>query len=267
MHSAYLTFEGALKIAIENPYLIHQLLAFSARHLAVLHPSESESYMHQAITLQTRAVSLFNSSCIPISQSTGIPVLLFATVLGHHVLTDTLCRRDPGGLDIFLEYFIPCLETQRGIFTIYKTASPLLRASELEPILKMSSDLTSRKPRGTRCLRVKELVERSTILSQADKEACKVALDYLQVGFDAVMDKNEHPGNQYQLLFLWCMLVPREYTALLAARNMESVLILGYYAILLTHGRALWQVGDAGEYLMELVRAYVVPRLDWDWEI
>lgn len=51
-----------LKTGLESPYPLYQLLAFSARHLAFLHPDSSVAYLHQAATLQTRAVSLFNAA-------------------------------------------------------------------------------------------------------------------------------------------------------------------------------------------------------------
>ncbi|RFU30296.1 hypothetical protein B7463_g6040, partial [Scytalidium lignicola] len=40
----------ALKKGPEAPYLLHQLLAFSARHLAFLHPERSSSYLNLAFT-------------------------------------------------------------------------------------------------------------------------------------------------------------------------------------------------------------------------
>lgn len=52
----------ALPTALEHPYLLHQLLAFSASHLAFLNPDKAGFYAHQADVLQTRAISLFNST-------------------------------------------------------------------------------------------------------------------------------------------------------------------------------------------------------------
>ncbi|KAJ4289139.1 hypothetical protein N0V90_011481 [Kalmusia sp. IMI 367209] len=250
-HVSYLTLDRALHIGLQNPYLLHQLLAFSARHLATVYPLKSALYMRQAITLQTRAVSLFNtSSYVPIMQENCVPILLFSTVLGHHVLADTLSRRTEKELDKFLAHFVPCLDTLRGVYTIYQEARPLWKETVLEPILSLSSSFTSRDPTGTYCQRVRDLVEESLNLDETEKEACISAIRYLQIGFDALFAEVEDPGNRYQMLFLWCVLVPREFIVLLVAKNTEALVVLGYYATLLGYGKAMWQVGNAGEYML-----------------
>lgn len=86
----------AFNACLQAPYLFHQVLAFSARHLAFLHPERSASYLHQAIALQTRAVSIFNATSPEVDQSNCVAILLFSSVLGHHILADTLTKRDPG---------------------------------------------------------------------------------------------------------------------------------------------------------------------------
>lgn len=265
MHREYLTMEQMLDISIRHPYLLHQLLAFSARHLASLDPSKAASYLHQAITLQTQAVSLFNASSASVTKETCVPILLFATVLGHQVLTDTLCRRDATTLDAFLVHFVQCLNTLKGVYVIFLEAKPFWQESILEQILSLSSSLTSREPVGTRCQHVRELVEASSSLTPDDKKACEVAIQYLQVGFDALLAKQEGEGNRYQMLFLWCILVPKEFILLVSVKNVEALVVLGHYAILLRYGRAIWQVKDAGEYILGLLQRDLAEKLEWDW--
>jgi hypothetical protein len=265
VHQEYLTANQILEMGVRHPYLLHQLLAFSARHLATIQPSRAAAHMHQAIALQTRAVSLFNASNAPITKATCVPILLFSTVLGHQVLTDTLCRRDAVSLDAFLVQLAQCLDTLRGVFVIFQEAKPFWQESILEHILSLSSSLTSREPVGTRCQRVRDLVAASSSLSSDDKEACHVAIRYLQVGFDALLAKDEQKGNRYQMLFLWCILMPKEFIALLSAKNTEALVVLGHYAILLGYGRAIWQVGDAGAYMLGLLRTHLDDEVEWDW--
>ncbi|KAK7182346.1 hypothetical protein DPSP01_002352 [Paraphaeosphaeria sporulosa] len=264
-HREYLTTDQVLDISIRNPYLLHQILAFSARHLASIQPSKAAAHMHQAMTLQTRAVSLFNASNTPITRETCVPVLLFATILGHHVLADTLCRRDATNLDAFLVLFVQCLDTLRGVYAIFLEAKPFWQESVLAQILSLSSSLTSRAPVGSRCQRVKEFVEASLGLSSNDKEACQVAIGYLQVGFDALLAEQEEEGNRYQMLFLWCILVPKEFITLLSVKSTEALMVLGHYAILLGYGGRIWQVENAGEYILGLLRTGLDESSEWDW--
>jgi hypothetical protein len=244
---------------------LHQLLAFSARHLAFLHPECSASYLHRTVTLQTRAVSLFNAAWTEVDQSNCVAILLFSSILGHHLLADTLAKRDPGGLEAFITHYMECVEMHRGIHTVASTAWPLLMESELEPILSWSSGFNSRPPRGNHCQRIRELVDGADGLGEEDKEACRLAIQYLQVGFDAVLaeeEEEEEQGNRHQMIFSWTVLAPPEFTGLLAAKRPEVLVLLGYYALLLHYGRNMWQVGDAGAYILGIIVDYLGP--EWD---
>ena len=253
----------ALKTGLKSPYLLHQLLAFSARHLAFQHPESSASYLHQAVTLQTRAVSLFNAAWTEVDQSNCVAIFIFSVILGHHLLADTLAKRDKGGLEEFIGQYIQCVVMQRGIYTIARTAWPFLMESELEPILLQSTGFTSRPPRGNHCQRITDLVEGTDGLGEVDKEACRQAIQYLQVGFDAVLTEDgAEEVNRYQMVYLWTLVVPSEFTSLLAARKPEALVLLGYYALLLHYGRRMWQVGDAGVYLLGIIVDYLGP--EWD---
>lgn len=265
-HQESLTVSDILSLSIRFPYLLHQILAFCARHLATLHPFKAGPYLYQATALQTRAISLFNSAYATVTQATCVPILLFSTVLGHHVFTDTLCKRHKDDLEDLLNDFVQCLYTLKGVYVIYKEARPFWQSSMLDDILSRSSSLTSRAPVGARCQRVKDLVSVSKNLSSTEKEVCKEAIRYLEIGFDALLAVHEEPGNRYQMLFLWCVLVPIEYIALIAAKNTEALMVFGHYAVLLRHGEDLWQVRDAGEYILGLLRAHLINEegvKDW----
>jgi hypothetical protein len=251
-----------LKEALRAPYLMHALLAFSAQHLAYLHPDKSSHYLHQAVSLQTSAISLFNAAWNEVDESNCVAVLLFSSVLGHHLLADTLSKRDPGGIDAFIAHYVQCIEMHRGIYTIAKSAWPLLMESELEPILSMSVGLTSRKPVGSDCQPILDLVESSVDLSEGEKDACLVAIQYLQVGFDASAGKVELHHNRLQMICTWTMLVPPEVTSMLARKQPEALVLLAYYAVLLHRGKELWQAHDAGEYIFSLITEHL--SLDWD---
>jgi hypothetical protein len=180
-----------LKEGVKAPYLMHGLLAFSAQHLAYLHPERSSHYLHQAVSHQTRGISLFNAAWNDLNESNCVAMVLFSSILGHHLLAETLCKRDPGGLDTIIAQYVQCMHTHRGIYTIATGAWPQLMASELAPILSTSASLTSRTPTGSDCKAISELVEGSANLSDAEKNACRKAIQYLQVGFDALVAEEE----------------------------------------------------------------------------
>ncbi|KAL3456709.1 hypothetical protein BJX64DRAFT_36812 [Aspergillus heterothallicus] len=249
-----------LKRGLESPYLLYASLAFSARHLAYLHPERSAELMHRAVTLQNRAISLFNMDKIHVDRSNCVAVLLFSAAVGHHTLADTLMERSPGGLDAFLTRYAQCANTLRGLYTITMTAQPLLMETELEPILSRSINFTSKEPEGSQCDEIGTRVAHSNSLTQDEKEACLQALRYIQLGLDALSYPVEHQNMKYQMLFLCTVLVPSEFIALLATKRPEALVILAYYALLLHHGHHMWQIGDAGVHVFGMIETELGPQ-------
>ena len=254
----------ALDTGLKAPYLLHQMLAFSARRLAFLHPERSAAYLHQAVALQTRAVSLFNAGWNGINNTNCVAVLLFTSALGHHVLADTLAKRDSGGLDAFMTHYIHCVEMHRGVYTVATTNWPILMGSkELGPILSWSSGYNSRSPKGDQCHLPLNLIENTSDLMEEGKEACRKAVHYLQIGFDAVLAENEE-GNRYQMIVSWPMLSVPNFTSLLASKHPVALVVLSYYALLLHYARSMWQVGDSGAYILNIITEYLGE--EWsDW--
>ncbi|SCN69190.1 uncharacterized protein FFB20_08740 [Fusarium fujikuroi] len=254
------TLHICLKESVMAPYLLHQVLAFSARHLAAIHPERSEKYLHQAVELQTRAVSLFNSTKREVDSSNCLPILLFSVTLGHHLLADALATRTSDGLDGFLTHYVQCVEMNWGLYRLTLSAWPLLLNTELEPVLSWSSQQSSKDPTGKHCEPIAQLINDSTSLSNDEKEVCHEAIQYLQLGFDAI---EGDVASRYRMIFQWTMLASPGLTSLLATKRPEALILLGYYALLLHHGRSLWQVEDTGVYLLGLIMDYLAP----EWHI
>lgn len=252
------TLDVCIRKSVEAPYLLHQMLAFSARHLAVLHPDRATHYLEQAMTLQTRAVALFNATRREVDSSNCVPILLFSINLGHHLLADALAYRGSDGLYGFLEYYTYCVDLNRGIYNVAASAWPLLVESEIEPVLSWSRKESAKEPKGTECAPISKLVDDSTTLDKREKEVCRSAIKYLQVGFDAMSSEEE--GARYRMIFQWTMLASPEFNSLLSERKPEALILLSYYALLLHYGRNLWQVDNAGQYLIGVIRDYLGPE-------
>ncbi|EKJ72912.1 hypothetical protein FPSE_06958 [Fusarium pseudograminearum CS3096] len=253
------TFEICLKESVKAPYLLHQMLAFSARHLAAIHPDRTSHYLEQAVSLQTRAVSLFNETSREVDSSNCVAILLFSVTLGHHLLADALAYRGPDGLDGFLAHYVQCVDLNRGIYNVVVSAWPLLADSELEPVLSWSKTESAKEPRGTECLPIIKLITESKSLTEDEKKACQVAINFLQLGFDAIA--SEEKGSRYRMIFQWTMLASPDFTTLLSARKPEALILLSYYALLLHYGRKLWQIRDTGMHLM----GFITDNLPSEW--
>ncbi|CRG87882.1 hypothetical protein PISL3812_04903 [Talaromyces islandicus] len=108
-----------LKKGLEFPYLLYQCLALSSSlHLAFVRPDKPRLYRHQAATLQTRALSMFNSMGTNVDESNCTGVLLISSFLGLHLLADSLSERALGSLDAFVAKYVQCIEIHRGVYSI-----------------------------------------------------------------------------------------------------------------------------------------------------
>ncbi|KAK4973483.1 hypothetical protein LTR42_005471 [Elasticomyces elasticus] len=256
------TMHMLLQSGLKSSYLMSALLAFSAHHLAHLHPERALTYRHLAVVLQTRAITLFNASTAmtKIDEDNCVAVLGFSAALGHHQLADILTAR-AASLDEYLTRYSQCLEMTRGIYTIARAAWPLLLESELNSALVQSQDFTSREPTGDHCDKIRHLIDSAHGLLDADRTAYRLAIRYLQLGFDAIFSTKEEDRYRYQILFSWSMMVPSEFTSLLAALKPEALIIMAHYASLLHLGRRNWQVGDSGSYILGMITGYL--GLEW----
>lgn len=314
-----------LQYALKAPYLLHQFLAYSARHLAHLYPGRYLYYLNQADTHQTRAIQLFNTAITPspsspksiITQANCVPIVLFSSVLGQTLIASTFDQRlhpsfthPRGDLDAFLATYTQCMNTFRGVFALALSAWPLLLTTHLKDHLIFSSQFNNHPPVGSHCDLLVDLLnttQKLGKLSTAEHATCLQMTRYLQVGFDAIFTPNHNkllnpdpshdigspsssslsPSstqldpqptdplsqsipdedmaqtnralNQYQMLSAWTMLAPSEFSALVAQKRPEVLVILGYYALLLYYGRHMWQIGDAGRRILGMVDGYLGP--------
>lgn len=266
---------SGLRICLDAPYVLYQLSTFAARHLAYLRPEQADVYLYQATALQTRAISLFNASWNVISQTNCVAMVLFSSVLGSHILVDTLARRVEGGRVPFIEHFVQCINVEKGVYTIASMAWPLLMKSELETILSRSSQFTSRPPRGNHCRGIQKVLDGAKELDESEIQACREAANYLQVGFDAVFsktkdedeDKDEErqndvqkSSNRFHMINSWLMLLKPAFRDLLSHRRPEAFVVLAYYALLLHHAKHMWQIGDPGAYILRIIDEYLAPE-------
>lgn len=251
-----------LKACLGSPCLLYETLAVSARHLAFLHPHRASFYLHQAVTLQTKGLSLFNTSETEINESNCIANLLFASTLGRHLLVDTLSKRDDAGLEDFLERYAQFAQLQLGMQSVARSSWPTLLESKLEPFLSLGARITRSPPRGSHCTRLRELIDGAEGMDADEKRVCREATRLLQVGFDIHEDVLKEGYSRYQMVFSWTVSVPKDFLGLLVQKRPAALVALAYYAVLLHYSRDIWYVGHAGPYIVGMIGDFLDP--EWD---
>ena len=197
-----------LKCALEAPYLMHQMLAASARHLAVLEPGRADFFLDHAMHLQTRAVSIYNETAAKaqINKSNCSALLLFCSLLGRHLLADMLAKRDENFVT-FLDRYLQFLSISHGLKAMSMSAWDLLLESDIRHLVLWALNLSQAVPQGDQCDEIQRLVAESPDLDPSSKEACARAVGYLQVGFDSILGGDVR-NQRYLMIFMWYVSLP-----------------------------------------------------------
>ncbi|KAL7798216.1 hypothetical protein V8C37DRAFT_248969 [Trichoderma ceciliae] len=182
----------AIRHLIDAPYLIDQLLALSALHLAFTTkpgdnplPGAVVSFRHQATELQTRALSSFTrmAAMVPADDTAiCVPRFLFASLLSNQVLAETLLQHQqpqplPYHQDVagvhggsgnavsfhgFIERMVECIHLHRGIVDQIRPTWDYLMQSELYPLLRITHDANiaavALSP-GTECVFLRQMID------------------------------------------------------------------------------------------------------------
>ncbi|KAL4811858.1 hypothetical protein BDW67DRAFT_189229 [Aspergillus spinulosporus] len=243
-----------------TPYLVNGLLAFSALHLSTILPDRQEYYRYHATQLQTQALSIFKEASPPVTQQTCIPLFLFSTCLGIHMLCDTLIYREDGFAN-FLDLFVHFFRVYHGVRTIVNKAWHMIQDTPLGPSFNIGADLYKfNGGLGHSCQRLLDLIYRAKLGTKLT-ELYKRAIESLQSCLNVIEKRDElHMG--INAVTTWPILVKPEFGELLEQRRPESLVILAYYATLLHRFRDFWLFGDSGAFIIQEVTKYLGP--EWD---
>lgn len=246
--------------ALSAPYLMDEILAFSALHLSTVshRRNEKHEYSLQALELQTRALQHFNTYLPgPSEQKDGIAGFFFSSFLSMHMLFDIGAAKDVGGV---LNRFIRFLDVQRGVRTVFEGNWHTIRDTGLKSIFDIveASEKHCNEPRETddACETLKKLTMASRAsLGEEAYEATHGAIERLQWVQNCIEHLPE-PLNLH-ILLAWPVSISTEYSVLLSQRRPESLLILAHWAFLLHQGRRFWVFGHVGEHLVKSITKYL----------
>lgn len=258
--------EIAVRRAVDSPYLIDEVLAFTAFHIAYLYPGSAVPLRHLATELQTRALASFTrlTELVPNDHKpTAVPRFLFSGILGRHVLADTLAhyRAD---FHQFIDRFVACLDLNRGIRAVTPPAQYYLSDSELQPFLAVILNAQKNMEPGNECDPLKALMDNSD-LSEASTSACRQAIEILQWAFDICkrLDEEDYP----QAAAAFAVRVEIGFADMLRKYRPEALVVLAYYGVVLHRCRSFWAFGDAGASMIRAIAAhlgsYWQKALEW----
>ncbi|KAL3443164.1 hypothetical protein BJX65DRAFT_285757 [Aspergillus insuetus] len=245
---------GLMGSMLAAPYLMDQILAFSALHLSILRRDQQKHYKYHADQLQTHAISALNSLKLEVNPENCLPLFIFASCLANHTLCEKLVFR-ADSFDDFLDDFVQSLHLHRGIRAITSQSWHFLLETPLKDTLRKSGQALDDGPPGDECLELLSLVD-TTVSDPATRDTYRQAIESLQKTLNA--NRVSSPEvSAMSLVISWPVMIPPEYSDRLAERRPEALVILAYYAALLHMHSTIWLFGDSGEYILRSVNAYL----------
>lgn len=257
----------AVQRAFDCPYLLDEIIAYTAFHIIHEYPGSANQLQQLATELQTRALSSFTklTNKVPAEdKATAIPRFLFSSILGRHMLSDTLVY---GQYDFesFIDRLVECLNLNRGIIAVTPPARQELHDSEIEPIISLFLNAEKRVASpGTECNALYSIISNSG-LGAASTAACRQAIGRLQWSFDICkhLDEIYHP----QTTSVFFVGLGAEFTDELRKRRPEALIIMAYFGILLFRCRSFWPFRSTSSSMIHGIAnhlgGYWIHALEW----
>ncbi|KAI8676280.1 Zn(2)-C6 fungal-type domain-containing protein [Fusarium sp. Ph1] len=252
MGSDEVTPSRIIEQALTCDYLMNEILAFSARHLAIVKPEKSTFYLDQAEQYQTYALASFNRQKAHEMPEERMRVVLFSWILGIHLLCDVApLGHEEGTLERFLHY----LQIYGGVRAATSCAWEELLETDHRDVLQNSVALAKRLCTGGRTSSLRLLILESIGMEETEKQQSEEALASLQQVFEEY-EKNGLEGalpDCFLMAFLWPLMINQAFIGLLQKRRPEALLVLAHFAVLLHWCRQHWIFARVGASLLNSI--------------
>ncbi|EGX95235.1 C6 finger domain protein, putative [Cordyceps militaris CM01] len=256
-------------MAMDCEYLMTEILAVSATHLALVQPDQRATHRAHSARLHARAVALFSAEVVQAEARNPwlLAVVFFSWLVGMRMQGDWTLEEETAARSRVLPRFFELVEVLRGVRAMTKTAwSGLTQGSEdfeiLSEFMEQGLVLSTLKGKGNQTALVRLLVQDSLGLSDEVRAGCLEALNLLQVAIDAKLDRRATQDGDYTCMFVsfsWPQMVSQDFLDAAGAGRPEPMLVLAFFAVLLHWSRRIWVFGDTGHWLLNSISSNIGP--------
>jgi Fungal specific transcription factor domain len=247
----------AIRLALSFPFLMHEILAIAALHLAHCKPEGQSYYCTRATELQSHALHGFNTIQKNVRASNCGAILLFSSLLAVHVLADPSRSRNLNFSD-YIDHFSGCINLMRGVRHVVITDWwSYLSESEFKPFFHLEQP---KQPYDIpeECRELSNLTA-NVDLGTESVRAYDAAIDRLHWTF-ALSEVPSKTHSTIKFVLAFPVQLRDNFLELLNERQPEAFVILAYYGVLLHFFRDSWIVGDSGASLIRAINALTGPH-------
>jgi hypothetical protein len=265
-----------VEIALECPFLMHEILSLSGLHLAYTSPNQADIYRDAAVDHHAKALSLFQPQIANLTSENCHACFAFSTILS--ILTWAFQSSDDNSNPFFKfkspaepEYAqIHWMKVHRGSHAVIDAAWPWIETGPLSPLLRPWKGLRASDPTPLTLFEkthLDALAEtwntRSAHQSSvpfAQKEILETTLQTLRRVFS--ISNTSAEISRPAATIAWMTLIPVEFVQMTEEMVPEALLILAHYCVLLKRMEYLWWVKGKAYNLLQTIRNTLGDR----WE-
>lgn len=246
-----------VEYALSYPFLMYELLALAASHLGHCKPEQYKICHTKSMELQTEALKGFNQAQKNVNEVNCGAILLFASLLSVHVLSDkSFIGSEP---DEYLAHILSCINLMRSVQTVVVSEWwEHLKVSDLAPMLDVEP-LEKPWPIPKECEKLSFLIS-DTAMDENQQQIYKFAIERLHWAF-VRSNRTQEEHTVIRWVIAWPVLLKGEFVDLLVKHEPPALIILAFYGVLMHFYKNNWVVGESGKSLVAAVNA----RLGKEW--
>jgi hypothetical protein len=250
--------------AFTTPYLMDELLAYSAAHKSTLGGELKPLFEFEATRLQTQALALFNKETAELSMGNCLAMFIFSSLLGQHVLFDVFCN-SPDDLTTIVDGLTRCIGLYRGVSAIARSAWPMLNESLqghfLQSCVQRSADMNN--VFRNECESLLARLDASDLSPSSLAIYCE-AVEVLHGLFNGQDPLTASRRRDIDSVQEWLVRVSPGFIENLQLRRPEALVILAHFAVIVDQAAQYWYVGSFGKRLIRLIENHLGPFwADW----
>lgn len=248
------------KMAFTHTYLMHEILALSASHLAYLQPDHRHAYSMLATHHQNIAINIMRMELSSITSENCHALFVTSSLVALTAFSSPDSVNPATPIDDLVDIFL----LMRGMHGILKSAFEMIKEGPLGSILDSGP-----APPSTSLLLVllSRLGELSTLLTTREpdrdvRELCSVAIsNFMETTALGITHTDDR---ELRVAFIWPIGVSMGFISLLRQRNGVALAILAHYCIILhtaehSATRKNWFLSGWGSRIVESITSTVDP--------
>jgi hypothetical protein len=250
------------EIANSFEFVMHSLLAFSALHLAYLHPEERSHYEFLALIHHQTSIHIAGPILLNVTVENCSALYIFSIVTA---LITVASSPEPGDFLIRESGIAPWIEMFRGIRAIMMSSREALLSGPLKLMIlnglqriqsRESEDLHKAKATEPLTGEQELLILQMQIETSTDPESLGIyagAIEALRKSYSAYYLHDYNSGTTDA--FIWVYYISNEYISLLRNQTQESLCIFAFFCVLLHQKNSPWWCEGSSIYLMTQIES------------